>query len=250
MLNNLPAARHLVGQDEDASTDVMRGIVRVLEGQDALHALTRHNRFLQRRVAERTAELAAARMEVLLRLSRAAEYRDDDTGEHTKRVGRTSAKIARGLALGSDAVEMIGLAAPLHDIGKIGIPDSILLHGGRLTAEQFEVMKTHCVIGHDLLDGTGVPLVQQAAEIALTHHERWDGTGYPQGLRGENIPLVGRVVAVADTWDALTHPRRYKDAWSRSDSLSEIRRSAGSHLDPRIVEVFVEMEAASLAAAG
>jgi response regulator RpfG family c-di-GMP phosphodiesterase len=200
-----------------------------------------HNERLEQRVAERTAELEAARLQTLLRLARAAEYRDDVTGDHTKRVGRASEALARALGLPHRTVETIGLAAPLHDVGKIGIPDSILLSSERLTSEQFALMKTHCAIGHDLLADTQVPLLDTAAEIALSHHERWDGTGYPGGLCGERIPLVGRIVAIADTYDALTNSRPYKAAWSASDALAEIEASAGSHLDPRLTEVFVAM---------
>jgi putative two-component system response regulator len=201
--------------------------------------LQEHNELLEERVAERTAELEEARLQTLLRLAQAAEYRDDDTGEHTKRVGRSSGIIAAAMGLDPERVESFRMAAPLHDVGKIGIPDSILLSCERLTPEQVGIMRTHCAIGHALLSGTGVPLLDLAAEIAISHHERWDGGGYPNGLAGEDIPLSGRIVALADTYDALTSIRPYKEAWSQAEALEEIEANAGLQYDPRVVEVFL-----------
>ncbi len=146
--------------------------------------------------------------------------------------------MAQALGWSPEEVEMIRLAAPLHDVGKIGIPDGILLNDGPLTPTEFEVMKTHCSIGADILSGTDVPLLSMAAAIALSHHERWDGRGYPAGLTGEEIPLPGRIVAVVDTFDALTHPRPYKEAWSDADALEVITRGAGDRFDPAVVEAF------------
>jgi putative two-component system response regulator len=200
--------------------------------------LQEHNQHLEVRVQERTAELERARFEILRRLARAAEYRDDNTGEHTRRVGETSAAIARALGLDGKEVELIRRVAPLHDVGKIAIPDSILLWPGRLEPAQVEVMRTHTLIGGDLLGGSGFELLDRAAEIALTHHERWDGKGYPHGLAGENIPLFGRIVEVADTFDALTHQRPYKQAWAVKDAWTEIEGDAGTHFDPTVVEAF------------
>jgi len=212
----------------------------LLETRSLHQALREHNERLEQRVAERTAALEDARMQTLLRLARAAEYRDDQTGEHTKRVGRTSRRIATALGLDDGLAETIGMAAPLHDVGKIGIPDAILLSSDRLTPEQFEDMKEHCAIGYDLLAGTDVPLLQLAAEIALTHHEHWDGQGYPRNLTDTQIPLSGRIVSVADTFDALTNARPYKEAWSRERALAEIERNAGIHFDPQVVEAFLD----------
>jgi cyclic di-GMP phosphodiesterase len=200
-----------------------------------------HNERLEHQVAERTAELESARLQTLLRLARAAEYRDDETGEHTKRVGRLAASLARSGGLPRPLVETIGLVAPLHDVGKIGIPDSILLSAERLSPEQLRVMQTHCQIGHALLSDTGVPLLDAAAEIALSHHECWDGSGYPGGLAGEAIPVSGRIVAIADTYDALRSSRPYKKAWPRQKARAEIEASAGRQLDPHLVEVFLAM---------
>jgi putative two-component system response regulator len=200
--------------------------------------LQEHNQHLEVRVQERTAELERARFEILRRLARAAEYRDDNTGEHTRRVGETSAAIARSLGMDGREVELIRRVAPLHDVGKIAIPDSILLWPGPLEQSQIEVMRTHTVIGGDLLGGSGFELLDRAAEIALSHHEHWNGQGYPFGLAGENIPLFGRVVEVADTFDALTHQRPYKEAWSVNQAWAEIERDAGSRYDPSVVAAF------------
>jgi putative two-component system response regulator len=201
-------------------------------------ALREQNEALEDRVRERTAELEEARVQVLHRLARAAEYRDDDTGQHTRRVGQSSSEIARALGLDPAEVARIRMAAPLHDVGKIGIPDSILLSEDRLSPEDFETMKKHCRIGHDLLASEHVPLLDLAAEIALTHHECWDGSGYPNGLVGDDIPLPGRIVAIADTFDALTHARPYKRAWPVEAAIAEVRRLKGVAFDPDVVTAF------------
>lgn len=219
-------------------SEVRLRVRNLLETRFLHQALANQNELLEQRVEERTAELEAARMETLQRLARAAEYRDDATGEHTKRVGHTSARIARALGLDDELIETIRLAAPLHDLGKIGIPDSILLSSNRLTPEQLVVMRSHTLIGCNLLAGTDVPLLELAAEIALTHHERWDGLGYPRGLGGEQIPLSGRIVAVADTWDALTSARPYKRAWTRDEALAEIEANVTLQFDVRVVDAF------------
>jgi putative two-component system response regulator len=183
--------------------------------------------------------LEESRIEVLNRLAIAAEYRDDNTGEHTQRVGRGVAQIAAGLGLSDKEVSQIRLASPLHDIGKIGIPDSILLKPGKLTPEEWEVMKTHATIGANILSGSQSPLLQMAEEIALTHHERWDGTGYFD-MKSEEIPLSGRIVTIVDVYDALTHGRPYKMAWSVDKALDEIKKQIGKQFDPQVVEVFLE----------
>jgi putative two-component system response regulator len=211
-------------------------------------AMQNQNQWLEERVRERTAELTRrtveleeARVEILQRLARAAEFRDDETGQHTQRVGRTAALLAEGLGIAPSEVEVIRRAAPLHDIGKIGIPDAVLLKGGRLSLDEFEVMKTHTLIGADILSGSSVPLLATGREIALTHHEHWDGSGYPSGLAGDAIPLSGRAVAVADVFDALTHPRPYKAAWPAEAALEEIRREAGRQFDPEIAQAFAAL---------
>ena len=199
---------------------------------------------LEEKVRERTWELEEAQIEILERLALAAEYRDDDTGAHTQRVGRLSAMLGRALGMSDVDVELIRRAAPLHDVGKIGIPDAILLKPGPLTDEEYEVMKTHTVIGARILSGNTSPHLQLAEEIALTHHERWNGTGYA-GLGGEDIPLPGRIVAVVDVFDALTHDRPYKEAAPVPLALEEIRRQSGRHFDPPIAAAFVELVASS-----
>ncbi|MFN4249515.1 HD domain-containing phosphohydrolase [Deinococcus sp.] len=201
----------------------------ITERKDAQEIVQAHNELL-------TAQVEQAQLEILERLSRAAEYRDDDTGEHMLRVGKTAAGIARALGLPPEQVDLIERAAPMHDVGKIGVPDALLLKPGRLTPEEFEVIKTHASIGAGILSGGQSPVVVLAAEIALTHHERWDGQGYPQGLMGQEIPISGRIAAVADVLDALTSERPYKRAWTLPDALTEIHAQAGKQFDPQVVE--------------
>jgi response regulator RpfG family c-di-GMP phosphodiesterase len=184
------------------------------------------------------AQLIESSRETVMRLARAAEYRDGDTGEHVERMSSYSQILAKQLGLGPEEQALIKLAAPMHDVGKIGIRDAILLKEGRLTPEEWEVMKQHPTIGAQILGGSRSRLLQMAEEIALSHHEKWDGSGYPNGLRGEHIPLHGRIVALADVFDALTTPRVYKGAWSVDEAVSHIRRESGRHFDPRIVEAF------------
>jgi putative two-component system response regulator len=203
---------------------------------------------LAQRVGKGTEALDEARFEALERLARAAEYRDDATYEHPQRVGRTSAQLAERLGLGSEQVDLIRMAAPLHDVGKVGVPDRILLKPGRLTAGEFELMKTHTLVGAEILAGSTWPVIQTAHAIALTHHERWDGTGYPQGLEGSAIPQVGRIVIVADNFDALTHNRPYAEAWDAERAAAEIRRQSGQHFDPEVVEAFDALDPAALLA--
>ena len=200
-----------------------------------------HNELLEHRVEERTRELEEARLDVLYRLARAAEYRDDQTGRHTLRVGRLAGRLAQVLGLAKDAHELLRRAAPLHDIGKIGIPDSILLKPDRLDDAEIAVMQTHTVIGANILAGSRHPLLRLAEEIALSHHERWDGMGYPNALAGADIPVAGRIVAVADVFDSLTHVRPYKHAWSIRDALAEIENEAGTQFDPQVVEALLRV---------
>ena len=176
--------------------------------------------------------------ELILRLSRAVEYRDSETGAHVLRMSHYSALIAKELMLPDEFQQMILLASPLHDLGKIGIPDNILLKPGRLTADEFAVMKRHPEIGVGLLANSDSPLVQMAAEIAGAHHEKFDGSGYPRGLAGEAIPLTGRIVAVADVFDALTSPRPYKRAWTPEASRQFMIENSGSHFCPLCVDAF------------
>jgi putative nucleotidyltransferase with HDIG domain len=196
---------------------------------------------LEVKVAERTQEVLDAQFEMLERLANAAEFRDSDTGTHTKRVGRIAAAVGARLGISGEDTQLLRSAAQLHDIGKIGIPDSILLKAGKLTEEEWEIMKTHTTLGAKMLEGGKSRLLQMAEEIALSHHERFDGTGYPIGLLGTAIPLTGRVVAVVDMYDALLSERPYKGAWVRADALCEIKRVAGTHFDPKVVQVFLDV---------
>ena len=208
--------------------------------------LQRNNDLLHERVSQRTLELEDAKLEMLDRLALAAEYRDDATGQHAERIGRTSELLA--LALGLEAAEaaLIGQAARLHDIGKIGIADDLLLKPGKYTAEELTAMQLHPAIGARILSGSTNELLMMAEQIALTHHERWDGRGYPNGLTGEAIPLPGRIVAVADVFDALTHRRPYKEPWPIHVAVREILSERGTKFDPRVTEAFSELDHATL----
>jgi len=220
-------------------SEVRLRVRNLLETRFLHQQLQGHNRILETRVKERTSELERARLEILHRLAEAAEYRDDATGEHTRRVGRLTARIAAALGLPSSEVDLLRAVAPLHDVGKIGVPDRILLSPSALSPDDFTVMKTHTLIGEKLLGGSEFRHLQAAAEIALNHHERWDGEGYPHGRRRSEIPLSGRIVAVADTYDALRHRRPYKPAWPRDMALQEIEASSGSKFDPDVVDAFL-----------
>jgi putative nucleotidyltransferase with HDIG domain len=198
------------------------------------------NQLLEAKVRERTLALEEAQIEIVGRLAIAAEFRDDNTGQHTKRVGQMSALLARQLGLPESQVSLFRRAAPLHDVGKIGVPDTILLKLGKLTADEFEVVKTHTVIGARILSGGKFPLLRLAEEIALSHHERWNGEGYA-GMRGGHIPLAGRIVTVADVFDALTQQRPYKPAWPVGDAVAEIERQRGHQFDPAVVDAFLRV---------
>jgi putative two-component system response regulator len=185
--------------------------------------------------------LQRSRLQVVQRLGRAAEYRDNETGLHIIRMSNTSALLAREAGLETSRCELLLNASPMHDIGKIGIPDEILLKPGKLEPHEWQVMKTHTLIGADLLAGDESDLMMMAHDIALTHHEKWDGNGYPHGLRGEEIPLVGRIVALADVFDALTSKRPYKPAWPVERAVALIREQAGKHFDPELAGLFLSI---------
>jgi len=196
------------------------------------------NQMLDAKVRERTRELEAAQIEIIERLAKAAEFRDDNTGQHTERVGQMAALLARQMGLPDPQVSLIRRAAPLHDVGKIGIPDSVLLKLGKLTLDEFELVKTHTTIGARILSGSRFGVLRLAEEIAFSHHERWDGDGYV-GIRRESIPLPGRIVAVADVFDALTQQRPYKEAWPVTEAIAEIERQRARHFDPALVDAFL-----------
>jgi len=232
-----------------SASEVRLRVRNLLETRFLHRALQEQNHLLEERVRERTQDLELARLEILSRLAEAAEYRDDSTGEHTRRVGRMSAAIASALGLPPSQVKLLRTVAPLHDVGKIGVPDRILLHPSSLSPQDFEVMKTHTLIGGRLLGGSEFPVLETAAEIALSHHERWDGRGYPHGCQGSEIPLSGRIVSVADTYDALRFERPYKPAWTHQRALEEIEAQRGARYDPEVVDAFrmvVHREGASV----
>jgi PAS domain S-box-containing protein len=211
----------------------------VTDARKAREQLAGSARSLEARIAETTRELDEARAETLRLLAVAVEYRDDSTFEHTARVGVIAAEIAGELGMRAEQVGRLREAAGLHDIGNIAIPDRILLKRGNLTAGERAMMQTHAALGARLLSRSSSPVLQMAAVIAATHHEWWDGTGYPSGLAGERIPLVGRVVAVADVFDALTHKRPYKHAWPVDHAIARVRRASGTQFDPRVVDAFM-----------
>ena len=208
--------------------------------------LQRTNDLLHERVLQRTRELEEAKLEMLDRLALAAEYRDDETGQHAKRIGRTSELLARELGLEPPDATLIGQSARLHDIGKIGISDELLLKPGKYTVEEIAAMELHPRIGARILSGSTNELLNMAEQIALTHHERWDGRGYPSGLAGEEIPLPGRIVTVADVFDALTHRRPYKEPWPISVAVREILSESGTKFDPHVTEAFARLDHAKL----
>jgi PAS domain S-box-containing protein len=222
-----------------------RDVTSQREAEARLHelhvAIEQHASDLEQRVAERTRELTQARHEAIDALAQACEFRDDDTGHHTERVGEMSARIARAMGEPKKFVAKLQLAAPLHDVGKIGIPDAVLLKPGKFTDEEMEVMRQHTTIGAKVFERSVSPFMLLAREIALCHHERWDGSGYPNGLRGADIPLAARIVAVADVYDALTHERPYKRAWSSAEAIEEIAAQSGKHFDPRVVDAFLQV---------
>jgi len=201
-------------------------------------ALNRSHKHLAEEVRKATKQLLSQERETIFCLSRAAEYRDPETVAHILRMAHYSKQIALHLGLPEDQQNLLLQAAPMHDIGKVGIPDMILLKPGRLTPEEFAVMKQHATIGYEILNANSAPLLKVAAEIAYTHHEKYDGSGYPRGLKGIDIALFGRIVAVADVFDALTSERPYKKAWSIEDASQLLREGAGAHFDPTCVQAF------------
>lgn len=232
-------ARDFLTKPFDVEEVVLR-VGNMLETRLLHTQLRSENRDLEARVRERTLDLEDAYVETFERLALAAEYRDDQTGLHIQRVGRRSAAIATELGLDEDTVAMIELAAGLHDIGKIGVPDAILLKPARLTAEEFAVVKTHTAIGSKILSGSRSPMLQMAELVASFHHERWDGEGYA-GVAGVDIPLVARITSVADIFDAMTNDRPYKEAWPVDRALEEISSQRGLQFDPDPVDAFLRV---------
>jgi putative two-component system response regulator len=244
-------------------SDLIPRVRNVLAMMQYQRRLKDHAANLENAVRLRTMELEASREDVLHCLARAAEYRDHDTGQHVLRVGRYARIIAEELGMSPDAVRALEQAARLHDVGKIGVPDDILLKAGELTDAEFTSMKRHSGFGKKILQQFSVeeqdrmrrhtevgaqilkvgssPILEMATRVALTHHEWWDGGGYPRRLAGAAIPLPGRIVALADVWDALTHVRPYKQAWTGTAALEEVSRLSGRQFDPAVVEAFARV---------
>ncbi len=195
---------------------------------------------LEQEVRERTAEIRKREEEIALRLVWASEYRDDETGEHIRRIGLFAAELALALGWSPGDIDDIRVAAPMHDVGKIGIADSILLKPGKLSPEEFEVIKTHTVIGARMLEDSEISLLQLASSIALYHHERWDGKGYPRGLKGEQIPQAARIVSIVDVYDALIYDRVYRPAFPEQEALEIIKSGRGTQFDPEIYDCFMK----------
>lgn len=229
----------------------MRARVASLVKVKAYHDHMRnHQKELEAQVAERTRDLEQAfariksvSLEAIYRLTRAAEYKDEDTGSHIQRMSNYAAVLARNMGLGERVSESILYATPMHDIGKIGIPDCILLKPGKLDPDEWAVMQQHTLIGARILEGSRTGIIRLGEIVAMTHHEKWDGSGYPRGLKGKQIPLVGRIVAIADVFDALTSKRPYKEAFSLEKSYDIIRHGRGTHFDPAVVDTFFASQA-------
>jgi putative two-component system response regulator len=237
-------AKDFLSKPFNATEAVLR--VRNLLQARLLHLHQRKlNETLEQKVQERTRDLEEAQFEILDRLALVSDFRDDVTGEHARRVGHSAELLARSLGIPPAEAELYRWASPLHDIGKVGIRDAILLKPGCLTTEEFERMKAHTSIGARLLAGSRFPILQLGEEIALTHHERWDGNGY-MGLAGDDIPLSGRLVSVCDVFDALTHERPYKHAWPVDQALAEIASQRGLMFDPRVVDAFLNLPAEAI----
>jgi putative two-component system response regulator len=230
-------ARDFIGKPFDRNELLMR-VRNLLDAQMAHRMVYDQKTVLEDMVRERTEELHRTRLQVVQRLGMAAEYRDEETGNHILRMSHTCALLARAVGWSEADCDLILNASPMHDIGKIGIPDAIMLKPGTLEPHEWEIMKTHATIGGKLLEGDDSTLMHMAREIALTHHEKWDGSGYPNGLAGEAIPPAGRIAALADVFDALTSARPYKKAWTVEAAVGYIKENSGRHFDPALVAVF------------
>jgi putative two-component system response regulator len=221
--------------------EVLLRVKNLLQTRHLYLQVEEHLVALEDKVRERTAQLAGAQAELLERLGRAAEFHDDDTEEHRRRVGEIAAGIAHAMGEPEAEVALLRLAAPLHDVGKVGLPDRVLVKTGELTAEERQIIQSHTSIGGELLGRSKFPVLQLAREIAVSHHERWDGMGYPQGLKGDRISLAARIVAVADTFDVLTHDRPFQKRRPPEEALAEIKRQSGRQFDPSVVDTLVKM---------
>lgn len=233
-------ARDFITKPFDRNELLMR--VRNLLDAQLAHKLTANEKsVLAEMVEERTRELHNTRLKIVQRLGRASEYRDEETGNHILRMSYICALLAKGIGWSEEDCDLILNASPMHDVGKIGIPDGILLKPGKLDPDEWEIMKTHVNIGGEILGDDDSALLQMAYDIAMTHHERFNGTGYPNGLAGEDIPMAGRIAALSDVFDALTSERPYKKAWPVEEAVALIKEERGQHFDPQLVDVFLEL---------
>ncbi|MDP1529708.1 MULTISPECIES: HD-GYP domain-containing protein [Comamonadaceae] len=232
-------ARDFIGKPFDRNELLMR-VRNLLDAQLAHRMVHDQKAVLEEMVRARTEELHRTRLQVVQRLGMAAEYRDEETGYHILRMSHVCALLARAVGWSELDCDLILSASPMHDIGKIGIPDAIMLKPGKFEPHEWDIMKTHATIGAKLLDGDDSTLMRMAREIAVTHHEKWDGSGYPNGLAGEAIPQAGRIAALADVFDALTSVRPYKKAWTVEAAVDLIKANSGQHFDPQLVEVLLQ----------
>jgi putative two-component system response regulator len=222
--------------------ELISRVKNLLALESAHRELANRNNSLETIVNLRTEALRRTQLQVVQKLGRAAEYRDNETGAHILRMSNISALLARKLGFEDDHVQDILHASPMHDVGKIAIPDSILLKPGSFTPEEWEIMKSHTTLGYQILSGADSKLLNLASEIALYHHEKWDGTGYPDGLQGENIPISCRIVAAADVFDALLSHRPYKQPWTLDEALAHMHAQKGRHFDPLVIDAFIELK--------
>ena len=232
-------ARDFVTKPFNANELLLR-VRNLLEVQLAHKQMKYQNEILEQKVRVRTKDIYDARLKIVRYLGRAAEYRDNETGLHILRMSKIAVLLGEALGMNSDDCELLLHAAPMHDIGKIGIPDQILLKPGKLDVQEWEIMKTHANIGCEILSGDESELMIMAREIAVSHHEKWDGSGYPNNLTGDDIPLVGRISALADVFDALTSDRPYKKAWPLESAIEYIVDQKGKHFDPKVVDAFLD----------
>ncbi|MEA2447853.1 MAG: cyclic di-GMP phosphodiesterase [Actinomycetota bacterium] len=227
----------VLDEEPTAARKMLASLARSLT--NAKEELAGQNQVLDFKVRERTQELRETQLEVVRRLGRAAEFRDDDTGLHISRMSRFCERLANEAGFSEGECELLLQAAPMHDIGKIGIPDGVLLKPGKLDADEWDVMRSHTLVGAEILSGGTSKLLEVAREIALAHHEKWDGSGYPNGISKETIPIFARIAALADVFDALTSVRPYKEAWTNEKAFALIEENAGSHFDPHLAKLFL-----------
>jgi putative two-component system response regulator len=230
-------AKDFVTKPFDRS-EVLNRIYNMLEVRFLYNERLRQAEVLEEKVKERTHQLHDSRLELIRRLGRAGEYRDNETGMHVIRMSKNCHCLTLQAGLGEEMAEVILQASPMHDVGKIGISDNILLKPGKLDPAEWEIMKTHAEIGADIIGEHDVDIMRMARAIAITHHEKWDGSGYPDGLKGEEIPIEGRIASICDVFDALTSERPYKKAWPVEKAVDFIKENSGSHFDPELVGHF------------